>query len=147
MERSVVEILDMPLDDIKAPQALPIGGYLGMVFGQPIFEKVGEKQTDSVVFFIKPIQAQNDVDQEQLAKVLNGEALQDRTITHRIFVTDKSKHRIKKFLFDDLGIDGTSSLRQAINEAMGRQVLVKLNHQPSKDGSTVFENVASTAKV
>jgi hypothetical protein len=146
-ERSFAEILNMPLEEIKTPQALPVGTYLCTVFGQPIFDKVGENQTDCVIFNLKPVQAQGDVDQKQLAEVLNGEALSDRKITHRMFVTDRSKHRIKKFLVDDLGIDPTHSLKQSIEEAMNKQVLVKLSHQPAKDGSAVYENVASTAKV
>jgi hypothetical protein len=64
-----------------------------------------------------------------------------------MFVTEKSKNRLKKFLVDDLGIDEKISLSQAISEAMGKQVYAKLSHQSSKDGSTVYENVVSTAKV
>src|SRR5262249_47787286 len=95
-ERSFSEILNMTLEEIKTPQALPQGTYLCMVFGQPEIKPAGEYKTDCVVFNLKPMQAQSDVDQKQLAEVLNGDALHDRTITHRMFVTDKSKHRIKK---------------------------------------------------
>ena len=147
MERSFTEILSMSLQEIKSPKALPVGTYLSIIDGQPNITQAGLNKTDCVIFNLKPIQAQDDVDQKQLAEVLNGEALQDRRIRHTMFVTDKSKHRIKKFLVDHLGIDETHSLRQSIDEAMGRQVLVKLTHESSKNGDAVYENVASTAKV
>jgi hypothetical protein len=146
-ERSFTEILDMQAKNVKAPQALPMGTYLCIVEGVPIIGTAGEKGTDCVTFSFKPLQVQDDVDQKQLAEVLNGDALPDRRITHRMFVTNKSKHRLKKFLVDDLGLDENNSLKQLISEAPSRQVLVKLTHQPSKDGSAVYENVASTSKV
>jgi hypothetical protein len=147
-ELSFAEILNMQAKDIKTPQALPMGTYLSMVMEQPQFAKAGVAETDCVDFSLKPLQAQGDVDPKQLAEVLNGEALSDRRIKHRMFVTDRSKHRLKKFLVDDLGLDENNSVRQLISEAINRQVYVKLTHQPSKDGSAVvYENVASTAKV
>jgi hypothetical protein len=147
LERSFEEILTMQLEEIKPPQALPVGTYLCIVDGQPEITRLGENQTDCVVFNLKVAQAQSDVDQNQLAEVLNGDALLDRKITHRMFVTDRSKHRIKKFLADDLGIDPTNSLRKSIMEAAGKQVLVKLTHKHAQDGQTIYENVLSTAKV
>lgn len=145
-DMSFTDILDMPADDIKAPQALPVGTYLGIVDGQPEFTKVGQKQTDAVDFNIKPLQAQQDVDQKQLAESLDGSTLPDKKIRYRVFVTPDSKHRLLKFLKDDLGIP-VSTLRQMIPEAMGKQVMVKLSHQASADGTTVYHQVQSTAKV
>ena len=147
LERSFEEILTMQLEEIKPPQALPVGTYLCIVDGLPEITQLGANNTDCVVFNLKVVQAQSDVDQRQLAEVTNGGALQDRKITHRMFVTDRSKHRIKKILADDLGIDPTNSLRRSIEEAPGRQVYVKLTHQTAQDGETIYENVLSTAKV
>jgi hypothetical protein len=147
LETSFKEILDMQLTEIKSSQALPVGTYLCKVWGQPDIGQVGKNQTDCVTFTLKVLQAQPDVDETQLADVINGGALSDRTITHRMFVTDRSKHRIKKFLVDDLGLDPTQSLREAINEAMGKDVLVRLTHQIGQDQQTIFENVLSTARV
>jgi hypothetical protein len=147
MEIAFKEILDMQLTEIKSSQALPVGTYLCTVEGQPDIGPVGKNQTDCVTFTLRVRQAQPDVDETQLADVINGGALSDRTITHRMFVTGKSKHRIKKFLVDDLGLDPTQSLRQAIMEAMGKDVLVQLTHQIGQDKQTVFENVLTTRRV
>src|SRR5262249_40174387 len=104
-ERAFSEILSMTLEEIETPKALPIGTYLCIVKGQPEITQIGPNKTNCVIFNLEPVQAGTDVDQSQLREVLNGEALLDRKIVHRMFVTDKSKHRIKKFLADDLGID------------------------------------------
>jgi hypothetical protein len=99
-----------------------------------------------VNFNLKPVQAGKDVDQAQLKEVLNGDALQDKKIRHRLFITNDSKHRLKKFLVDDLGVE-PSNFRQMIPESMGKQVMVTLTHQSSADGTTVYTNVKSTARV
>lgn len=147
MEQSFAEILSTRLQDIESLKALPTGTYLCLVEGQPEITKAGQKFTDCVIFNFKPLQAQDDVDQSQLRDVLNGQALQDRKIKYTMFVTGRSKHHIAKFLRDDLGIDATFSLRQSIDEAIGKQVYVRLTHESSKTSDAVYENVASTRKV
>src|SRR6516162_8046687 len=144
-ELSFQDILDMPIEDIKEPKALPPGTYTCIVDGQPEYAKVGQNQTECVNFNLKPLQAGSDVDANLLREVLDGANLQDKKIRHRIFLTDDSKHRAKKFLLNDLGLP-PSSIRQMVQEAMGKQVLVKLVHQASQDGTTVYHTVNSTAK-
>jgi hypothetical protein len=138
------DILNMPAVDIKDPVALPTGSYLCLItHPQPTFDKAGPNNTDCVDFTLAPQQAQEDVDQHQLAQALNGAALNTKTIKHRMFVTPDSAHRLKRFLADDLGIKVTT-LKEMIPEAMGKEVFAKLVHQPSKDQKTVFVNVNKT---
>jgi len=153
LERCFQELLDMPLNEFE-PKPLPHGTYLCVVVQQPDFDRVCdedaidyEDETPCVVFTFKPVQVQNDVDQRELREVLNGETLSEREITYRIPAADRSKRWIKKFLVDDLGIDPTLQLKQAICEAMGRQVNVKLSHRVAKNGSAVYDFVVGTAKV
>jgi hypothetical protein len=134
----------MSAADLKDPVALPTGSYLCLVTApQPAFDKAGPNSTDCVDFTLSPQQAQEDVDQQQLAQALNGAPLNTKTIKHRMFVTPDSAYRLKRFLADDLGIEVTT-LKQMIPEAMGKQVFVKLVHQPSKDQKTMFVNVSKT---
>jgi hypothetical protein len=141
------DILDMQVVDIKDPTLLPVGGYVCLVTRQPEFANVGVNNTACVDFNLVPQQAHEDVDQNLLAQALNGAALNTKTIRHRMFVTKDSAYRLKRFLTDDLGIEQTT-LRQMISEAMGKQVLVQLRHQASKDGTgRVFINVNKTSKV
>lgn len=145
---SFEDILNTPAEDAKPPVALPVGTYLGIVDGQPEFRKIGQKQTDCVNFSIKPIQAQEDVDKDKLSEALNGKSLQDKKIYHRLFITEDAKWRLVKFLHNDCGIDKEGkNIKQMIPEAMGRQVMVVIGHRAADDGSTVYQEVKSTAHV
>ncbi len=145
------DILSKPSASIETPKALPVGTYLCIIDGQPEFAKIGKNQTDCINFSLKPVQAQPDVDQEQLQAALNVNgavsALADKKIRHRLFVTEESVWRLKKFL-DDCGVEeGTKSLGERIPESMGKQVLVTMGHRASDDGTQIFGEVKQTAKV
>jgi hypothetical protein len=144
-ENSFLEILHKPIDEIKEPVALSAGKYLMIVDGPHQHAKAGAKETDCVDFNLKPIQAL-DVDPNQLTQALNGEALQDKRIRHRLFVTPDSAYRLKRFLVDDLGI-APATIWQMLSEAPGKEVIVKITHQHSKNSATVYANVESTANV
>lgn len=142
------DVLNKPASAIEAPKPLPVGTYLAIVDGQPEFAKIGKDQTDCLNFKLKLLQAQPDVDPASLSETLNGASLADKSITHRLFITEAAVWRLKQFLVDHLGIEeGTSTLGELIPQAMGRQVLVTLGHRASADGQQIFTDVKATAKV
>jgi hypothetical protein len=145
VEISFQELLHKPIEEIKDPVPLSIGKYHCIVDGQPNYAKAGAKETDCVDFNLKPIRAL-DVDPSQLAQALNGEALSDKRIRHRLFITPDSVHRLKRFLLNDLGLAPTT-ISQMVSEAWGKEVIVKITHQHSKNSDTVYMNVESTEKV
>jgi hypothetical protein len=107
----------------------------------------GEEDGIYVEFELKPLRAQDDVDQKELAESLNGGALEDKTFQHRLYISSYTEpaHLLTRFLLDDLGIEGTN-LRQMIPEAMGKKILVKIGHDPR--GSTIpYQKVLGTSKV
>ena len=139
----------------KPPEALPIGTYLGIIDGIPEITKVGKNQTDAVDFSVKPVQAQPDVVQEDLARVLNGKSLQDKKIRYRLFLTEDAIWRFDRFMHH-LGLIQTNAAgefvldrprSQLIQESMGKQVLLTMGHRPSEDGQQLFGEVKSTARV
>lgn len=141
------DILNTKAAEVEAPQPLPVGTYLGVVDGQPEFAKIGKNQTDCVNFKIKLMQAQTDVDQQQLLDALKGKALSEKHVTVRQFVTPDAIWRLRKFL-EDCGMElGSSTLGELIPAAMGRQVLLSIGHRPSDDGTQLFMEVKNTAKV
>lgn len=140
------DILNKPIDQIEAPKALPVGTYLCLVDGQPEQTTIGKNNTPCYNFSLKPVQAQQDVDQGQLAENLNGASLQDKKIRHRLFITQDAAWRLKQFLVEHLGIT-PKPIIQMIPEAMGKQVMVTLGHRPSEDGTQIFQEVKATAKV
>lgn len=151
------DILSKPSAAIEAPKALPPGTYLCIVEGQPAFSKVGQNQTDVVDFILKPMQAQGDVDADALAaclavkdaagNVIGAKPLADRKIRHRLFVTEDSVYRVKNFLDHCDVEEGTRSLGERIPMAMGKQVLATMGHKSSNDGTQIYGEVKSTAKV
>lgn len=146
-DASFQDILNTPGSAIKPPKALPVGEYISVVDGQPEITKLGQKQTNAVIFPLKPMQAKESVDKNLLVEALDGKALQDKKIRHTIFVTPDSKYRLKQFLVDHLGLDADTPLGQLIPQAMGRQVVVTIGHRAADDGSTIYQEVKATAHV
>ena len=74
-------------------------------------------------------------------------------IRHRVFVTEfgsqycsqKSLRKLVKFLTQDLGVSART-LSEAIANAVGKRVIVKVIHKPSSDGTRTFVVVEKTAK-
>lgn len=141
-------ILDQQVDKVEFPKPWPVGTYLALIDGVPRFDKSKQKHTDFVEFNVKFLQAQPDVDQAALA-----EALKDKPITEKkvrpitFYLTEDSIFRLDDFLFNNLGIETGTSRKMAISMAPGRQVLCTIKHEPSQDGTQIYANIGSTAKV
>ncbi len=147
---SFQDILDKPSDQIKAPEALPVGSYLCIVNGPGEFVKIGKNNTDALKVTFKPLQAQPDVDQERLSEVLDGSSLPDKSINTNFFITDAAVYRLKDFIIGALGVDEGNpprKLRELIGEIQGKQVLVNVGHRPSDDGKTVYMDIKGYARV
>lgn len=137
------------------PPALPVGTYLAIVDGMPEITKKGRNQTDCIIFKLKLMQAQTDVDMGLLQKALNGAALSERSLSYTMWVTEASAWRLDQFFYH-LGLVEMNasneyvlvkSRGEYVNDCMGRQVLVSLGHRASDDGAQVFSEIKSTAKV
>jgi hypothetical protein len=128
---------------------LPPGTYLCIVENY-LFEKFGEDDTPCIDFLLKPLEA-IDVDFERLYEI--GIELSDVEIRHRIFVTafgsqycsQESLRKLVKFLDQDLEVSA-SILSEAIANAVGKRVIVKVIHKASSDGTRMFLAVKKTAK-
>jgi len=143
---SFQEILNQPAN-AEPPSALPVGTYLMIVDGQPEIAQKGKNNNSCVMFNLKPIQAQGDVDQQALMDALKDKTLADKKVKHTMWLTDDAAWRLDRF-FEDLGLDRTQGNRsQLIGQSMGRQVLVTLSHTTSEDGKQIFAQVKNTAKV
>lgn len=141
-------ILDQPVNEIVKPKPMPVGSYIGIVDGIPRFDKSKVQKTDFVEFNIKPMQAQEDVDQTLLGEALNGKALAEKKLRPLAFyLTEDAVYRLDSFLFEHLGIEMGTSRKQAISQAPGKQVGFVIKHEPSQDGTQIYANIASTFKV
>lgn len=136
-------ILDESPTEIERPKPLPVGTYLCVVQGQPRYDKSSKKQTDFVEFTLRPIAAEEDVDEEALAE-MGG--FDNKTIRATYYLTEDAVYRLDEF-HQHCGIDPEDGeSRRNRNEAIvNAQVRAVVKHRNSQDSSTVFAELARTA--
>ena len=145
------DILNKPASEVERPKPLPAGTYLCVVKGLPRFDKSSKKQTEFVEFNLSPMQAGEDVDQEDLAAMLlnkdgTSKVLNELTIRATYYLTDNSLYRLKDFLTHcGLDVESDASLRQLVDAAPGCQVTAFVKHQASDDGQSVYAQLGGTA--
>lgn len=153
-EASFGSILDKPASEVERPKPIPAGTYRCLIKQRPRFDKSSKKQTEFVEFQLTPLEAGDDVDENDLkAALTKGDGsvkkLTDVSIRATYYLTEDALWRLKKFLMDDLGIDDLEEIgfRQGIDQALNREVIASVKHVPSDDGTAVFAQLASTAPV
>lgn len=150
-------VLDKPSTEVGRPKPLPVGSYIGIVQGLPKIDKSTKKQTEYSEYTVKIVQAQDDVDEDDLKNALtkaSGEVqnLTDKTVKITYYHTDDSLWRLKQF-FEHLDIpeeddDGdTLTMRQRMQLVPNRQIGFYIKHTASDDGEAVYANVDKTFKV
>ena len=151
MSTNFGDILDRQTDDIERPKALPMGGYIWTIKGMYETGESAQKKTPYVEFTCVPIQATEDVDQDELKATLSRKNGQDKLLgdmTQRLtfYLTEDALWRLKEFL-GHCGIDTEGrTLSSALEDTPGCQFLGNIRHEPSRDGSTIFAKIGTTAK-
>jgi hypothetical protein len=141
-------LLDKPIDSIERPKPIPTGSYLATL-GQPKFDKTtGDKQTDYVEYPVMLQEALPDVDQELLVAALNGKNLTEVTQKITYYLTEAALFRLSDMLKDHAKVTEGLPLREGIQEAVGKQLVVVISHTPNKkDPQSVYANIDQTAAV
>ena len=134
-------LLDKPLDSFVKPQPLPIGGYLWTVRDWKLVKPEGQTQEGKpknghVEFDVVPTQAQPDVNEEELAAVLDGKALTEKKGILRFYVTPDALWRLTQFC-EHLGlqVEGRSTMA-LLNETKGQSFLGNYGHRPNTKNPT-----------
>ena len=155
---SFADILDTPSVDIVRPMPTPVGLYLAMVKGNYEEGKTSNSQTDYADFTLGFLEAQDGVDEDDLATFLkqsDGQMakLTDKTIKYRMmWHTPGTVYRLKKFL-NDLGIpekdedNNNLTLRERMQYAPNCQVLIHIRHKAFQDSDSMFAEIDRTLKV
>ena len=138
--QSFASILDRAPSEIEKPKPLPQGSYITQIVGQPRFDKSSKKQTEFVEFTHKLLQAQDDVDEDEL-NAIGG--VKDKMMKNTFYLTESAAWRLKEFL-EHCGIEEGDSLREMIEETPGKQVGIFVGHEASQDGTSVFARVGKT---
>lgn len=140
---SFEEILNKPAKDVKPPQAYPVGTYHCLVDGPPEPGQSSQKQALLLRFKFKILSPDKDVDAHLAAE----QQVVGKTFTDDFYI-ENAEWRLKEFLEDALAIEvGDKSMKEMVAEAQGKQVMVKLKNEMSRDGKRVFHRVDSYARV
>lgn len=152
MNTKMADILDRQSSAVERPKALPVGTYVWRVTGVPRRDKSAKKQTPFTEFTVAPLQAQDNVDPDDLKAALtrlDGETkkLSDQTKKITFYETEDALWRLVKFL-DDCGAgDDKMTIRQRIEQAVGCQFLGDVTHSSSDDGEATYANITKTAPI
>lgn len=143
MSGNFADILSATPTTIETPKPLPVGEYIWLVTGQPKFDKSQKKGTPYVEFSCTCQQAMDSVDQAALAE---AKGCQGKTRRLTFYTTDDAIYRLDEFLFKHLGFElGTMSRKEAIAQSAGRTFVGTIRHQPSDDGTRLYDNISNTA--
>lgn len=150
------EALQIDVDKIEKPPLTPTGHYrwkiTKYVFGDV---KSAKGEWDKVDFNLKAVDALDDVDPTDLAKV-GGTNMVGSRLT---FMFDKDEgdegvanakrtlYNLKRFLTEHCGIEG-NSLRELIDNSKGAEFMANIRHRedPNNKG-TYFAEIDRTAPV
>lgn len=140
-------LLDKPVTEVDRPKPQPEGTYVFNVADYK-FDKSAKKKTDFVQFELVPVQAMEDVDQDQLTEFLGDKTLTDKKFKADYYLTDDAIWRLHEFLLDHLKMEKGPPLRELIEAAKGQQVLGVIGHSPSqRDENVVYANIVRFAAV
>ena len=138
-------ILDAAPSEVERPKPLPAGSYTCVIKGLPRYDKSSKKGTPFVEFTLQPIEAGEDVDEDDL-KAMGG--FTNKTIRATYYLTEDAAYRLDEF-HEHCGIelDDTTSRRERNEQTPGKQVLAYVKHTASNDGASIYAELAKTAAV
>lgn len=136
-------LLSKPMDEVKAPKALPAGTYTAVVKSQE-FGKSPRKKTPFCRYNFAITAAGDDVDHD----LLSGVDLSTKSVRYDFYLTENSEFMLKNFL-EGLGIKTQGrSMGECIPEAIGNEVVVDVTcRYDEKDSSKVYNDVTGVRPV
>ena len=120
-------ILGEAPSEVDRPKPIPTGTYLCRVQGSRLTTSP-QKGTPFVQFTLKPISAEDDVDEEDLAE-MGG--LDNKTLRLTFYLTEDAVYRLDEF-HEHCGIDLSeeSSRRSRNDEVVNAEVRALVKHRP-----------------
>lgn len=136
-------ILDEAPNEVTLPPTMPEGTYEFIVKGWGD-GRTSEKGNKSIDFTLQYLNAEDDVDVDELAEV-GGCAGKQARLT--FWITEDAVYRLDEF-HEHCGLDlGEEMSRRMRNDAvMNCHVRGFVRQKPSKDGTRMFANIDRTLK-
>lgn len=136
-------LLDETPDEVVRPKPLPAGTYHCVVSNEILYDKSSKKQTEFVRFYLRPYDAAEDVDPDELE---TAGGLDGKQISATFYLTPDSVYRLDEF-HQHCGVDLSVPLSRKLrnDECINAEVTAVIRHRSSDDGSQVFAELARTA--
>lgn len=142
-------ILSMPAQDAERPPTLPRGYYVCSVRDFKD-DKSSKQQTPFTRFNLEVLSVweKEGVMQADEDEIEEFGDVKGAVLPVDFYHTEKSIYRLKEFL-EHCGVDLSDgkSFSQAIPETRNCQIVARVTHQTSQDGSATFARVSGTAPV
>lgn len=137
------QLLSTKMEDVKAPPPIPAGTYSAVIQSYELLES-SQKKTPFVRFWIRPTDAKEDVDATALQAY--GD-LSKAKLRKDFFLTEDAFYRLKQFLEETLGIDGTGkTFNECLAQTTGASVVMSVKQSLAQDNVTMFSEIGSLAK-
>lgn len=135
-------IMDEAPTEIDRPKPLPAGTYTCVVAGAPERGKSSRKGTDFTMFVLKPISAEDDVDEDELSE---AGGLDNKTLRATFYETPDAIYRLDEF-HEHCGLDISKpmSRRMRNDEVVNAHVRAVVKHRASEDGSRIYAEISRT---
>lgn len=130
-------LLSKPAEAFEAPKPLPPGTYQ-FVIKEFKFGESAKKKTPFVQYLLTPMQAESDVDQDQLHEYGSISA---RNFNVDYYLTEEALYRLSEF-HEKLGHNTKLSLDELIPMAVNKIVRGVISHSLSQDGKTTYANIS-----
>lgn len=146
------DVLKTKGGDIERPPLIPIGTYRGAI--AKCQQGEAGQDWDTIDFQIGLIEPQSDVDMDELAKY---GSLKSTQVRHSFMfskkgddeaATARTLFNLKRFLGETLKVEDLEnmSIKEALGQVQGRQLLVNIGLRPDKnDPDTFYNQVKKTA--
>jgi|SRR5690554_5138458 len=141
---SFSSILNTPADSVTEPKEIPVGTWRFVVKNVKKIDPRDEDTPGAILFVMEPVEPGPDVDESELADF----EMEGYPVFHRQRIRDRrDAFRLRKFL-EALGVelDGRT-LEAAAESAVGYEVMAYVEHNPGRDGDTIFVNLTDFASV
>lgn len=134
-------LLKVKTSSLEAPKPLPAGSYLCTIrSAAELGTSRGEKQTPFAAITYHPIQAMDDVDQEQLQEVTAKRSLDKFKFKQQWWLTEDSIYRLGQHLSEHLGIDTSAGdMDEHLAQIQGCNVIVHIGQKMLDDGQVINE--------
>jgi hypothetical protein len=132
MSENFEDLLSKNAEEIEAPKPLPAGTYRALILDHS-FDKTQRKGTDFVQWTIRPTDAGDDVDADELAEMPEWN---QKNLRYRLYITPNSLFMVERFLEETLQIDPSNkTLREMIEESDEQELTIEVAHEPITDSN------------